>query len=1022
MASLPESNMTFFGVSPRQCLNWHSGLALLIGLVFTLALLATVLLWKQNALRQSYELETASRQVILASRIQQANTAIAALATLFNAAQSVDADQFRLLAGQTLERWSFLRAAFYAPRIHPAHRDRFEAAVAEAGLLGFHIRNTAPVAFYYPVRYFEPFTPLTRRWLGLDLGTVPYLVAAIQQAEQSNTTRIASGVGPFSQEQEYWLLHPLYSLRSHPAQAERSQYGNGVVGFALAMTALSTDLLVPGEWLRISLDQGETSEALFEHGEKPAGGLFHLVQRSEFPLGEARLIAEFGRNVPTREWLGAASVAALVLGGIITLLFLALVAHAVARHAAEIRYRTVADNTYDWETWVAPEGHWIYCSPACQRLTGYSPEAFLADPKLILHITHPEDQAHFRAHWEGVAVCNDAHVTGNVTFRIRHRNGATLWIEHVCTQVFDQHGRYLGRRSTNRDVSERMVNEARMEILLRIGQEGMRMSERELLQWGLEQAQRLTGSEIGYLHFLDEDQETLQLNLWSHDTLDHCQSPELTHYPVAQAGVWADTVRLKRPVMHNDYPSLEDRRGYPEGHVPVLRHLATPIMEEGQVRMILGVGNKPLVYNDIDLRGLQLIGEALWKSISLQRAMTRLETARAAAEAASRAKSTFLANMSHELRTPMNGILGMTSLALRHTSDPKLRDQLGKIEKASQHLLAVINDILDLSKIEAARLNLERVSFKLGAVLENLMSIVGHKAIDQGLQLRLDLAPEVRHLGLIGDPLRLGQVLLNLTGNALKFTEQGVITVRVSLVETSATDALLRFEVQDTGIGISAEDQRRLFTAFEQADGSMTRKYGGTGLGLAISKRLVQLMGGDISVASAPGQGSTFWFTARMEKSGTSTDAPDAAPPAPNSAEAQIKARFAGVRLLLAEDEPVNQEVSRDLLEDVGLRVDLAEDGAAAVTMARQTRYALILMDMQMPNLNGVDATRAIRADSLNRNTPILDMTANAFQEDRQVCIDAGMNDHIGKPVDPDRLFETLLQWLDAPTPQEATP
>lgn len=1014
--------MTFFGVSPRQCLNWRSGLAVVTGLAFTLALLAVVLLWKQNALRQSYELETASRQVILASRIQQANTAIAALATLFNSAQSVDADQFRLLAGETLQRWPFLRAAFYAPRIHPAHRDSFEAAVAEAGLLGFHIQNTAPVEFYYPVRYFEPFTPLTRRWLGLDLSAVPYLVAAIQQAEAGNATRIASGVGPFSEEREYWLLHPLYSQRGHPAQAQRNQYGNGVVGFALAPTALSADLLVPGEWLRISLRQGETAEALFERGEKPAGGWFHLVQHAEFPLGEARLIAEFGRNVPAREWLGTASAAALVLGGVITLLFLALTAHAMARHAAEIRYRTVADNTYDWETWVAPEGHWIYCSPACQRLTGYSPEAFLADPKLILHITHPEDQAHFRAHWEGVAVCNDAHVTGNVTFRIRHLNGATLWIEHVCVQVFDQRGRYLGRRSTNRDVSERMLNEVRMETLLRISQEGMRMSERELLQMGLEQAERLTGSEIGYLHFLDEDQQTLQLNLWSHNTLDHCQSTELTHYPVAQAGVWADTVRLKRPVMHNDYPSLEGRRGYPESHTPVLRHLATPIMEEGQVRMILGVGNKPVFYTDTDLRGLQLIGEALWKSISLQRAMTRLETARAAAEAASRAKSTFLANMSHELRTPMNGILGMTSLALRHASDPKLRDQLGKIEKASQHLLAVINDILDLSKIEAARLNLERVSFKLGAVLENLISIVGHKAINQGLQLRLDLAPEVRHLALIGDPLRLGQVLLNLTGNALKFTEQGVITVRVSLVETSATDALLRFEVQDTGIGISAEDQRRLFTAFEQADGSMTRKYGGTGLGLAISKRLVQLMGGDISVASAPGQGSTFWFTARMEKSDDSANASDAAPPAPDSAEAQIKARFAGVRLLLAEDEPVNQEVSRDLLEDVGLRVDLAEDGAAAVTMARQTRYALILMDMQMPNLNGVDATRAIRADSLNRNTPILAMTANAFQEDRQVCIDAGMNDHIGKPVDPDRLFETLLQWLDAPTPQEATP
>jgi CheY-like chemotaxis protein len=265
-------------------------------------------------------------------------------------------------------------------------------------------------------------------------------------------------------------------------------------------------------------------------------------------------------------------------------------------------------------------------------------------------------------------------------------------------------------------------------------------------------------------------------------------------------------------------------------------------------------------------------------------------------------------------------------------------------------------------------------------------------------------------MALTGDPLRLGQILLNLAGNAVKFTEQGVITLRARLVEDSPSDVLLRIEVEDTGIGIGPEDQKRLFTAFEQADGSMTRKYGGTGLGLAISKRLAQMMGGAVGVASTEGQGSTFWFTVRLGK------ATDAVSPAPtfmgDTAEAQIKSRYAGTRVLLAEDEPINQEVSRGLLEDVGLAVDLAEDGAEAVSMAKQTPYALILMDMQMPNLNGVEATRAIRALPGYAQTPILAMTANAFDEDRQVCLDAGMNDHIGKPVDPERLFETLLKWL----------
>lgn len=397
-----------------------------------------------------------------------------------------------------------------------------------------------------------------------------------------------------------------------------------------------------------------------------------------------------------------------------------------------------------------------------------------------------------------------------------------------------------------------------------------------------------------------------------------------------------------------------------------------------------------------------------------KRSEEALLLAKLRAEEASRAKSTFLANMSHELRTPMSAIMGMTRLALRNATNPTQKEQLGKVDVASRHLLNVINDILDISKIEAGCLTLENARFRLGEAIENVASLVGHKAAEKGLELNIDLAAGLPNLGVIGDPMRLEQILLNLAGNAVKFTSEGSITLRCRIIADDSESLLLRWDVIDTGIGVAAENQEKLFTAFEQADTSITRRYGGTGLGLAISKRLVHMMGGEIGVDSAVGRGSDFWFTVRLSRaSAEAMGMPAMATLLP--AEQRLLDVYGGAKVLVVEDEPVNQEVSRSLLEDAGLAVDLAEDGRVAVAMAGQQRYALIMMDMQMPNLNGLDATKAIRAGSLNVDTPILAMTANAFEEDRQNCFDAGMNDFVAKPVIPEALYETILRWLSRP-------
>ncbi len=389
-----------------------------------------------------------------------------------------------------------------------------------------------------------------------------------------------------------------------------------------------------------------------------------------------------------------------------------------------------------------------------------------------------------------------------------------------------------------------------------------------------------------------------------------------------------------------------------------------------------------------------------------------LERAKDAAEGASLAKSAFLANMSHEIRTPMNAILGMASILRRGNVSAEQAEHLRQIETAGRHLLKVINSILDLSKIEAGKFVMEEAPVAVAGLLGNVRSILNERARAAGILLHVECAPFPPNLQ--GDPTRLQQALLNYAANALKFTERGSVTLRAVKQQENGQSLLVRFEVQDTGVGIPAEILPRLFSAFEQADNSTTRKYGGTGLGLAITRRLAELMGGEVGVDSTPGVGSTFWFTARLKKKDSR---PAAMPPAPTiDAERRLRQRHHGRRILFVDDDPMNLAVAQFLLVDSGLQVDTAEDGVQAVRRARETSYALIVMDMQMPVLDGLEATRQIRQLPGYAQTPILAMTANVFADDKARCVAAGMNDFLFKPIDPERVFERLLEWLDRST------
>ena len=752
-------------------------------------------------------------------------------------------------------------------------------------------------------------------------------------------------------------------------------------------------------------------------------------------------------------------------------------------------------------------------------LYGYTRDQIMADPALMSNGVHPDDRVAMR---DELMQSARAGRQAQMNFRFNRPDGTYRWLRtYAAAQIIDNGVAWVGYTAdvtAEREAQDRADEALRQLTIARDAAETAQQRLRAIFEH----------TKIG-LVMIDENRNFSDANPSLRELLEIEDEQEFTrNFPAFSPPLQPDG----RPSMEKAAEVIETAftRGYnrfdwmhqtPDG-APRPCEIALTRVE---------LGGRPTIFATMtDLRERVRYEEELRRASDV-------------AKSASKAKGEFLANMSHEIRTPMNAIVGLTHLGLSSSEPDRLKDYLGKIDTAAKSLLQIINDILDFSKIEAGKLTLESTPFDLYGVLDNLSDMLNLRAAEKGLELLFAVEPGVC-AQLVGDPLRLGQVLLNLTGNAIKFTEKGQIVVRVKTAKKGRDFVRLRFEVADTGIGLTQAQIAKLFESFSQADTSTTRRYGGTGLGLAISQRLVDLMDGEITVDSTPGRGSAFAFTARfglapatakrsatpkslrgmrvlvvddnatavsilqayLESFGFVVDAAssglkaieairvagegayrlvlmDWQMPGMNGIEAARRIRdlaspeptviimvtafgreeverqalsagldgflikpvnpsvlldtilnafgsaavlevtkaptpeasadtLAGRRVLLVEDNEINQEVARELLLRVGVIVDLAVNGAEAVEQAAKTDYDAVLMDVQMPVMDGLEATRRIRALASPRATvPIIAMTANAMAEDRQRCIEAGMNDHLGKPVDVNRLYALLAQW-----------
>ncbi len=1268
------------------------------GIAASLALFAAVYQWEQTRFISDSERSAERTVAALRQEMDAQLLVLQGLSALYDSSEVMTRQSFSSFVKRFADRLPSVRSLEWIPRVRDAERASFEEAARKNGFPNFEIAERDPSGKmvrsvkrgeYFPAYYIEPYAG-NEAVLGWDLGSNEARLTLLNLARDSGKM-VATGrvilVRDNLSEPSFLVVIPVY-LKGMPTDSVEARRIH-LVGFFRAVfrirdvvegafrylkpqgldVYLFDDSAPAGErllYFHPSRTRTATDAAINEDRDSTAPVYYEETLKVAQRDWLIRVLPAPGRLAQNRTWFAwIGLLGGLLFTGLMTrYIWLAqrsadraaqyAADQAIARKNLEIeiaerkqleqelrqkeeRYRTIADFTYDWEFWVGPNGDFLWVSPSCERVTGYSADDFIEDRMLFQRIIHPDDREYMIKHIDEPLDAKQT-ATHSLDFRIVRRDGTIRWINHVCQTVIGGEGRPLGRRSSNRDVTTRIE-----------AQESLKASEDRfrhiyenapVMMHSIDETGIIRNVNKKWLEVLDYSKEEVLEH-----TISFVMTPESASRAVSTIlpqywrdgsvrdvpyqyitkdgtviDVLLDSVVMEDPVWGKTSLSVvrnitlrkraeEETRSTKALLNSIIQNLPTPVFlkDAGELKYVLWNGASEKLYGyageevmgktaddffpkeqanrfneqdraaltsgrllcvseqfvdtrdkgtrivhtkklpilDDDGRPRYLLGisEDITERKEVEQALI---TAREAAEQASRSKSEFLANMSHEIRTPMNGIMGMTELALNTELTAEQRDYLDTVKISADALLKLIEDILDFSKIEAGKLDLIHASFSLRESLADTMTVLAIQADKKGLELTYDVPFDIPD-AVVGDPGRLRQVLVNLVGNAIKFTQEGEVAVSVEIESETDERALLHFTINDTGIGIPIEKQPKIFEAFEQADGSTTRKYGGTGLGLTITRQLVNMMGGRVWVESQPGVGSQFHFTVdlglqpsppetELSEEAFSLDGvpvlvvddnatnrrilektllhwkmvPTTVPGAVEALEVLEKAHMQGagfrliltdcmmprvdgfelierinrhpeiltptiimltsagergdasrcmklgvaayllkpirqsdllhaivkvlrdpsgkaeqrslvtrhsireskrrLRILLAEDNVVNQKLATRLLEKMGHSVSVAEDGKKALETMAQGIFDLVMMDVQMPVMDGFEATRIIRNQELGTGThvPIVAMTAHAMKGDREECLQSGMDGYVSKPIDTQELYETI--------------